>query len=91
MVPPPIPATTIQYNSMPLPLEALYSSREALFEAIQAWARPYRYAFTIRRSKKREGSGRIKVFYICDRRNIVSYSIGYIFLVIAYKLPDYKG
>ena len=34
--PPPIPTATIQHNSMPLPPEAQYSSRDALFEAIQA-------------------------------------------------------
>ena len=50
---------------MPLPPEALYPSKEALFKAIQAWAKLYRYAFTIGKSKKRE-DGRIKIYYSCD-------------------------
>ena len=98
---PPIPTIQVQQNSMPLPPEAQYPSKEALFEAIQAWAKPHGYAFTTGRSKKREGSGRIKVFYTCDRHNIVptreriyniiSRGIGCPFLVIACKLPNHKG
>ena len=86
---------------MPLPLEAQYPSKEALFKAIQAWAKPYRYAFTTRKSKKREGSGYIKVYYICDRykprppstniahiRYTQSRGIGCPFSIIACKLPQ---
>ena len=88
---------------MPLPLIAQYTSKEALFKAIQAWAKPYRYAFSIRRSIKRGGSGYIKVVYICDRykrpsiasrehvHNITSRGIGYSFSVIASELPLYQG
>ena len=86
---------------MPLPPEAQYPSKEALFKAIQAWAKPRGYAFTIGRSKKREGSGRIKVFYTCDRHNIVptrehirntvSRGIGCPFSVIACELPNHEG
>ena len=99
--PPPIPTTQVQQNSMPLPPEAQYPSKEALFKAIQAWAKPHGYAFTIGRSKKREGSGRIKVFYTCDRHNIVptrericntiSRGTGCPFSVIACELPNHEG
>ena len=65
-IPPPIPAALIQHNSMPLPPQAYYASREALFEAIQAWAKPHGYAFITGKSKKLE-SGCIKVYYTCDR------------------------
>jgi hypothetical protein len=37
---------------MPLPLEAIYSSKEELYTAIQAFAAQHHYAFTIGRSKK---------------------------------------
>ena len=67
---------------MPLPPEAQYPSKEALFEAIQAWAKPRGYAFTIGRSTKREGSGRIKVIYTCDRHILFllgsAYAIQYL-------------
>ena len=104
IAPLPIPTTTTQHNLMPLPLIAQYPSKEALFKAIQAWAKPYRYAFSIGRSIKREGSGRIKVVYICDRRerprlaptrehirNTTSRGIGCPFSVIASELPLYQG
>ena len=103
MVPPPIPTASIQHNSMPLPPEAQYPSKEALFEAIQAWAKPYGYAFSIGRSIKREGSGRIKVVYMCDRherpslapreriRNTSSRGTSCPFSVIACELPWHQG
>ena len=103
MAPPPIPAASMQHNPMPLPPIAQYTSKEALFEAIQAWAKPYGYAFSIGRSIKQGGSGHIKVVYICDRRerpsiasrervyNIISYNIGCSFSVIASKLSLYQG
>jgi MULE transposase domain len=50
-----------------LPPLATYPSREALFEAIQAWAKLRGYAFSIARSKQTE-SGHSKVYYACDRR-----------------------
>jgi hypothetical protein len=54
-------------TSMPLPQEAIYSSKEELYTAIQAWAAQHNYAFTIGRSKKINNSPRIKIFYNCDR------------------------
>ena len=83
---------------MPLPPQALYPSREALFEAIQSWAKPRGYAFITRKSKKLE-SGRIKVYYTCDRckqppsatsriRNTQSCRIGCLFSVLASELPN---
>ena len=89
---------------MPLLPEAQYSSKEALFEAIQAWAKPRGYAFITGRSKKREGSGHTKVVYTYNRRerpslvptrehirNMSSRGTGCPFLVIAYKLPWHQG
>jgi hypothetical protein len=49
-----------------LPPEATYPTREALYEAIQSWAKPRGYAFTGSSSKK-SSSGRIKAYYLCDR------------------------
>ena len=63
----PIPTTSTQQGTMPLPPEAIYPSREALFEAIQAWAYSYGDSFTTGRSKRMEGSGRWRVLYYCDR------------------------
>ena len=60
---------------MPLPPEAIYPSKEALFEAIQAWAYSHGYAFTIGRSKRMEGSGRWRIQYFCDRYRHHSVSI----------------
>ena len=99
--PSPIPAAPIQQNSMPLPLEAQYPSREALFEAIRAWAKPHGYAFTTGKSKKSE-SGRIKVYYAYDRcrpipsniariRHTQSRGIGCLFSVLACELPEQQG
>jgi hypothetical protein len=66
--PPPPPGNT---HDLPIPLAppplAIYPSREALFEAIQAWAKPRGYAFITSKSKKIE-DGRYKVYYACDRR-----------------------
>ena len=63
----PIPTTSIQQTAMPLPPEAIYPSREALFEAIQAWAYPYGYSFTTGKSRRIEGSRRWRVVYCCNR------------------------
>ena len=52
---------------MPLPLEAIYSSKEELYTAIQAWAAQHYYAFRIRRSKKIKNSPKTKVIYNYDR------------------------
>jgi hypothetical protein len=56
-----------QPTSMPLPPEAIYSSKEELYTAIQAFAAQHYYAFTIGRSKKINNGPRIKIFYNCDR------------------------
>ena len=101
ITPPPIPTALVQQNSMPLPPEAQYPSREALFEAIRAWAKPHGYAFTTGKSKKSE-SGRIKVYYACDRcrpipsniariRHTQSRGIGCLFSVLACELPEQQG
>ncbi|KAI8710713.1 hypothetical protein NCS52_01552300 [Fusarium sp. LHS14.1] len=50
-----------------LPPEGEYESREALFEAINAWAATKGYAFITGRSTK-EKTGRRTITYICDRR-----------------------
>lgn len=49
-----------------MPPERDYDSREALFEAINAWAAPRGYAFRTGRSHK-EKSGKVTVTYTCDR------------------------
>ncbi len=67
-------ATTTQLPSsvvdkdMSLPPPGIYLSKLALFEAIQKWALPRGYAFTIRQSKRVPGSFREKVHYGCDCR-----------------------
>jgi hypothetical protein len=54
-------------TSMPLPPEAIYSSREELYSSIQAWAAQHHYAFMIGRSNKINKGPRMKIFYNCDR------------------------
>jgi hypothetical protein len=54
-------------TSMPLPPEAIYSSKEELYALIQAWAAQHYYAFRIRRSSKINNSPRIRITYNCDR------------------------
>ena len=53
--------------SMPLPPEAVYSSQEELYSAIQSWAAQHRYAFSIGPSKKISSGFRTKFLYSCDR------------------------
>ena len=69
--PPPPPPPPENVPDLPTPLAlpplAIYPSREALFEAIQAWAKPRGYVFITGKSKRLK-SGRCKVFYACDRR-----------------------
>jgi len=50
-----------------LPPESEYESREAIFEAINAWAATRGYAFITGRSTK-EKTGRRTIPYMCDRR-----------------------
>jgi hypothetical protein len=54
------------HTAIPLPSEAIYSSKKELYASIQAWAAQYSYAFRIRRSKKYHNSPRLKVIYNCD-------------------------
>ena len=49
-----------------LPPEGHFESRKALFESINAWAKPRGYAFTTQRSTK-EKNGSSTVIYACDR------------------------
>ena len=49
-----------------LPPEGFFESREALFESINAYARPRGYAFTTGRSTT-EKTARTTVTYACDR------------------------
>ena len=84
---------------MPLPLEGQYSSRQTLYKAIQAWARPRGYAFTTGKSRHMEGSGRWRVQYACDRfyqppkyttrvRQTSSRGISCLFSVLAVESQD---
>ncbi|EXK23262.1 hypothetical protein FOMG_19959 [Fusarium oxysporum f. sp. melonis 26406] len=50
-----------------LPPEGEFESREALFEAINAWAATRGYGFITGRSTK-EKTGRRTITYMCDRR-----------------------
>ena len=50
-----------------LPPEGEYELRDALFEAINAWAKPRGYAFITRRSTK-ERSGKRTITFLYDRR-----------------------
>ena len=52
---------------MSLPPQGAYTSKEALFRAIQAWAQPRGYAFVSGKSKHTPGSNRTKVWFSCDR------------------------
>jgi hypothetical protein len=51
-------------GDMPLPPEDFYTTQEELFDAIQAWAKRYKYAFRIGRSKT-IGKHQKKYYYIC--------------------------
>ncbi len=64
----PLPAETLStLTSMPLPPEAIYSSKEELSTSIQAWAASHHYAFCIGRSTKINKGPRIKITYNYDR------------------------
>ncbi|PWI63964.1 hypothetical protein PCL_01917 [Purpureocillium lilacinum] len=52
-----------------LPPEGVYDSREALFKAINEWAKPRGYAFTTGKSSKTP-NGRVKIVYACDRNRL---------------------
>jgi hypothetical protein len=53
-------------TSIPLPPEAIYSTKEELFTSIQTWAAQNNYAFYIGRSSKLNNN-RAKIIYYCDR------------------------
>jgi hypothetical protein len=53
-----------------LPPEAVYDSREALLQSINAWAALNGCAFVTGRSKRE--SGKLKVFYTCDRFGLLA-------------------
>ncbi len=65
LLPEPLPAEAPPL--MPLPPEAIYSSKEELYTSIQAWAAQYGYAFSIGRSKKINKGPKLKITYNCDR------------------------
>ena len=92
--PPLVQPLTSASDALSLPPLATYPSKEALFEAIQSWAKLQGYAFTITRSK-RIYNRRQKVYYIYDRcpplrpeaqvkrvRDTQSYRSGYLFQVL---------
>ena len=54
-------------TSISLPPEAIYSSKEELYKAIQAFAAQHHYTFIVGRSNKIHNSPRIKIFYNYDR------------------------
>jgi hypothetical protein len=55
---------------MPLPPQAIYSSKEELYTSIQAWAAEHRYAFRIERSTKIHNTKRTRILYSCDRAGL---------------------
>src|ERR1700716_1801304 len=73
--PPPSPLPTDASDALALPPLATYPSREALFEAIQSWAKARGYAFTVGKSK-RVRDGRQKVYYACDRHLVLKPHTG---------------
>jgi hypothetical protein len=73
--PPLSPPPTNASDALALPPLATYPSREALFEAIQNWAKARGYAFTVGKSK-RVPDGRQKVYYACDRHSLLKPHTG---------------
>jgi hypothetical protein len=56
----PVPTT------MPLPPEAIYSTKEELYASIQAWAAHHHYTFRIGWSTKIHNTVRSRIQYNCD-------------------------
>jgi hypothetical protein len=95
-LPPPHASDTS--DALTLPPLATYPSKEALFEAIQTWAKARGYAFTTSRSKLIKGT-RQKIYYACDRsylatktrtervRETQSRGLGCPFQVVAVESP----
>jgi hypothetical protein len=52
--------------SIPLPPEAIYSSKEELYTLIQAWTVQHNYAFYIGQFTKISNSSRVKITYNCN-------------------------
>jgi hypothetical protein len=88
-------------NALTLPPLAIYPSKQALFEAIQIWAKPRGYAFSICRSTRLK-SRHQRVTYACDRWPIVrppvqgirstqSRGTGYLFSILAIELSNSIG
>ena len=66
--PNPLPAEAPHPStSISLPPEAIYSSKEELYKAIQAFVAQHHYAFIVGQSNKIHNGPRIKIFYNCDR------------------------
>jgi hypothetical protein len=106
--PPPVsslpPTNASASDALALPPLATYPSKEALFEAIQSWAKLRGYAFAITRSKRIK-DGRQKIYYACDRhplptakprtnprvRMTQSRGLGCLFQVVAVEIPTSLG
>ena len=52
------------YHALTLPPLAIYPSRETLFEAIQSWAKPRGYAFTVGKVSVKVGAKRCIIHVI---------------------------
>jgi hypothetical protein len=88
-------------NALALPPLASYPSKQALFEAIQSWAKPRGYAFSISRST-RVKSGLQRLTYACDRwptvrppvqgiRRTQTRGTGCLFSILAVELSNSLG
>ena len=62
----PLPQVCRLASVMPLPPEAIYSSSQELYSAIQAHAKQYNYTFVQANSKLVNQHGRQKILYYCD-------------------------
>lgn len=89
-----------EFPSDALPPEAIYATKDALIDAINAWSHDRGYNFTIGRST-REKSGRILITYTCTRGGFPKLSqriqqtssrrCGCPFSINAKQLPDEGG
>ena len=97
----PPPPQSNASNALTLPPLASYPSREALFEAIQSWAKPRGYAFSISRST-RVKSRLQRLTYACDRwptvrppvqgiRRTQTRGTGCLFSILAVELSNSLG
>src|SRR6266487_3493679 len=64
--PSPLPQVCRLASVMPLPPEAIYSSSQELYTAIQAHAKQYNYAFVHANSKLVNRHGQQKILYCYD-------------------------